>query len=88
MIYNIIVTKDIDRNMYDYIEPWGETLASVACVIISSFHCTLGLTLGWAVFGRDMLFNLTLIVDWHVVTARKQQQVDNYNARKFQASQA
>ena len=27
MIYNMIITKDIDRKIYEYIYPWGETLA-------------------------------------------------------------
>ena len=31
---------------------------------------------GQAVFGRDMLSNLTSLVNWHVVTDRKQSKVD------------
>ena len=34
-----------------------------------------------AVFGRDMLFNLASVVDWLVVTATKQLQVDIDNVR-------
>ena len=33
VIYNIIVTKDIDIKVYDYIDTWGVTLDSVAWAI-------------------------------------------------------
>ena len=36
-------------------------------------------TPGQAVFGRDILFNLASVVDWQVVTAVKQRQVDTDN---------
>ena len=39
-------------------------------------------TPGQAVFGRDMLFNLASVVDWRVVTAAKQRQVDIDNVRE------
>ena len=35
-----------------------------------------------AVFGRDMLFNLTSVVYWRVATAVKQRQVDIDNVRE------
>ena len=35
-----------------------------------------------AVFGRDMLFNLMSVVDWQVVTAASQRQVDIDNVRE------
>ena len=43
---------------------------------------------GQTAFGRDMLFNLTSIIDWHIVTARIQRQVDIDNVcKKWKASQ-
>ena len=33
-------------------------------------------------FGRNILFKITSIIDWHIVFARKYQQVDIDNARK------
>ena len=39
-------------------------------------------TLGQAVFGRYMLFNLTSVDDWWVVTAAKQRQLDIDNVRE------
>ena len=39
-------------------------------------------TLGQSVFGRDIFFNLVSVVDWWVVTAAKQRQVDLDNVRE------
>ena len=39
-------------------------------------------TPGQTVFGRYMLFNLTSVVYWRVVTAAKQRQVDIDNVRE------
>ena len=38
-------------------------------------------TLGRAVFGIDMQFNLAPVVEWRVLTAAKQQQVDIDNVQ-------
>ena len=75
-IYNKIVIKDIDRKVYDYINPWRETQASVLWEIRASYNHTLGFIPGQAVFGGDMLFNLMSIVDWYIVTSRNKRQVD------------
>ena len=69
VIYSMIFTKDLDRKVYDYTDPWGKIIASVALKARASYHHTLGFTPGQAVFGRDMLFSLTSIVDWHIVTS-------------------
>ena len=37
---------------------------------------------GQAVFGGGMLFNFTSIIDFHIVTARKQGKADIDNVRK------
>ena len=39
-------------------------------------------TLGQAVFGMDMLFNLALVIYWWVLTVVKQRQVDIDNVRE------
>ena len=83
VIYNMIVTKDITSKVYDYIETWWETLVSEAWEIRASYHHTLGSTPGQDVFGRDILLNLTSMIDWCVVTARKQRQVNIDNVRKY-----
>ena len=60
----MLVTKDLDNKLFDYIYPWGETLAYTAWAIRDSYHLTIMATQGQAVFGRYMLFNLASVVDW------------------------
>ena len=38
VILNMLVTKDLDNKVFDYIYPWGETLASIAWTIRDSYH--------------------------------------------------
>ena len=87
LIYNMLVTKDIDNKVIDYVNPWGETLASIAWAIRASYHRTIGGATGQYVFGRDNIFNLTSAVGWRVITAKKQQHadIDNFcqNFKRF-----
>ena len=71
----MLVTKDLDNKVFDYINPWGETLEYIAWAIRASYHCTIMATPDQSVFGRDMLFNLASVVDWRVVTAANQRQL-------------
>ena len=41
VIYKMIVTKDPDNKYFDYIYPWGETLAYIVCSIKASYRQTL-----------------------------------------------
>ena len=47
-----------------------------------SYHCTKMATPGQAVFGRDMIFNRASVLDWRVLTAVNQQQVDIDNVQE------
>ena len=68
VIYNIIVTKNLDRKVYDYIDYLMEILAS--------YHSTLVCMSGNYMFGGDMPLNPTSSIDWRVVNYRKQRQVN------------
>ena len=61
-ILNMIVTKYIANKLFKYIDPWVETIASIAWVIWVSYHCTIQATPGQAVFGRAMIFNLVPVI--------------------------
>ena len=82
VILNMLVTMNLDNKVFNYIYLWGETLASIAWLIIASYHRTIMATPDHAVFGRDILFNLASVVDWRVATAAKQRQVDIDNVRE------
>ena len=73
---NMLVTKNLDNKVFNHIDPWGETLASIAWSIRASYCHTIMATPVQAVFGRDMIFNLESVIDWKVVTTAKQRQVD------------
>ena len=64
VILNMLVTKDLDNKVFDYIYPWGETLASRAWAMQAYYHRTIMATPGQAVFGIYMLLNLDSVVDW------------------------
>ena len=81
VILNMLATKDLANKVFDYIYPWDETLAYIAWAIRASCHRIIQATQGQAVFGRDMILNLVLVVDWRVITAGKHQQVDIENVK-------
>ena len=71
VILIIIVTKYLSNKVFDYIDPWGETLSYTSWEIRASYKCTVKTTPGQYIFGRDMIFNLASFVDWKVITAGK-----------------
>ena len=72
VLYYMFVTKDISNQIFDYIDPWGETLSSIAWAVQALHHSTLNKSPAQLVFGRDMIFNLSTVVDWRTITLRKQ----------------
>ena len=82
VILNMLVTKDLDNKVFDYIYSWGETLAYIAWEIRASNHHTITATAGQYVFGVDMLLNLASVVDWQVATSAKQRKLDIDNVRE------
>ena len=82
VILNMLSTKDLDNKVYEHIDPWSETLSYITWSIRAYYCCTIMTTLGQSVFGRYMLFNLTSVVDWRVLTAVNQRQVEIDNVRE------
>ena len=76
VILKILVTKDLDNKLFDYIDPWGETLEYIAWAMRDSYHHNIMDLPGQDVFDIGMLFNLVSVVRWKVATAAKQRQVD------------
>ena len=75
VILSVLVTKDTSNKVFYYIDPWGETLAYIAWVIRAYYRLTIQVTSFQSIFGRDMIFNLMLVIDWQVITAGKHRQV-------------
>ena len=82
VVRNMLLTRDLNNQVFDYIDPWGENLSSIAWAIRASFHSTLNATPAQLVFGRDIIFNIASIVDWRNITARKQKQIERDNVRE------
>jgi hypothetical protein len=82
VIQNMIRTKDLSNRVFDYIDPWGEIISSIAWAICASYHSIFGATPAQLVFGRDMIFNIKTIVDWKTITTRKQKQILKDNERE------
>ena len=55
VILKILVTKDLDNKLFDYIDPWSKTLANVSWEIRAYYHCTIMSTPSQAVSVRNML---------------------------------
>ena len=68
----MIITKDIDNKVFDYIDTWYGTLSSIAQTIRSPYNHTIWVTPPQSVFGRDKKINLASVVDWRVITSRNQ----------------
>ena len=82
VVQNMIKTKELDKLVFDYIDPWGEILSSVAWAIRASYHSTLQATPAQIVFGRDMLFNMNKVINWKLITNNKRKQIARDNARE------
>ena len=81
VVLNMIVTNDLDKKVFDYIDPWDENLVSIEWSRRASCYRTMMATPVQDVFGRDMLFNLTSVIYWRVATAANQLQVNIDNVR-------
>ena len=46
VILDMFVTKDLDNKVFDYLDPWGETLVSIAWEIRDFYHYTIIATPG------------------------------------------
>ena len=78
----MLLTKNLAEDTLDYVDPFGSILASVAWAVRSSYNNTTNATPAQLVFGRDMMFNLSTLVNWKELSLRKQALVDKANLRE------
>ena len=71
VVQNMIKTKELDKLIFDYIDPWDEVLSSVSWSVRKSYHSTLLATPEQLVFGRDMLFNTKKAINWKLISGNK-----------------
>ena len=82
VIQSMLAVKDLESQTFDFVDPWGEILSSVAWAIRASYHSTLKATPGELVFGQDMIFNMNKVVDWQLAEKQKQDQIIRDNIRE------
>ena len=82
VVMNIFTTKNLKGEIFDYVDPWGEILSSIAWAIRASHHSTLGATPAQLVFGRDMIFNMKALINWKAISLKKQMSTDKSNLRE------
>ena len=63
VILSVLFTKDIDNRLFDHIDPWVETLASIAWAIRSSCHRNILYTSGQDVFCGYILLKIVSVID-------------------------
>ena len=78
----MLLTKNLQEQVLDYLNLFGSNLSSVAWAARSSYNNTINATPAQTVFGRDMMFNLTTLVNWKELSLKKQQLVDKANLRE------
>eukprot|EP00804_Cyclotella_cryptica_P015955 CCRYP_019192-RB/>CCRYP_019192-RB protein AED:0.37 eAED:0.37 QI:87/-1/1/1/-1/0/1/37/136 len=63
----------------------ADFLTNVECAVRSTYHTVLNTSPGAAIFGRDMLFDVSYIADWSKIREYRQKQTDK-NTRRENAS--
>ena len=64
VLRHMLLTKNLSEQTLDYIDPFGSILASVAWAVRSSYNNSTDATAAKFVFGRDMMFNISTLVNW------------------------
>ena len=82
VLRNMLLTKNLPEETFDYLDPFGHILASVAWAVRASYNSSTDATPAQLVFGRDMMFNLQTLVDWKELSLKKQQTTDVANLRE------
>ena len=73
VIRHMFLTKNFKEQIFDYIDPFGSILAYVAWAIRASYNSVTQATPTQLVFGRDMMFNISFLINWKDISLRKQQ---------------
>ena len=73
-VHKIDFKKTLDED-----DPWSGTLAATYFDVQIMYHNRLQATLGYMVFGCDMLLNAPFIAYWESIVLRKQKIIDKIN---------
>ena len=82
VIHHMFTTKNLRKQTFDYIDPFGQILSSIAWAVRASYNTATDATPAQLVFGRDMLFNISTLINWKDIAINKQKSVDKANLRE------
>lgn len=82
---NMLHTKNLAEIDFDLEDTWDTVLSSVAYVIRSTHHSTLGASPAQLVFRRDMVIPMQYVAEWDIICKRKQQKIDAENSHRKNA---
>jgi hypothetical protein len=60
----MFLKKNFKEQIFDYIDPFGSILASVAWAICASYNISTQTMPAQLVFKQDMMFNISSLVNW------------------------
>ncbi len=76
---NMVRAFELEDHYLDEDDPWAGILNAAAFAIRSTYHTTLKASPGQLVFGRDMIFNIKHVANWHAIKERKQKIIQKNN---------
>ena len=82
VIQNMLRVKNLSKHVYDYNDPWGDILSSVAWAIRASYHSGKDATPAQLVYNRDMILNIAHMANWKSLADKRQQQINKDNMRE------
>ena len=82
----MLVTKDINNKVFDYIYPGGDPQPYISREKRNSYLRSLNSTVVQSVFHIYMIFNFLSVIDWKVISAKnnKQVKIDDYHENNSQ----
>ena len=80
----MFVTKNLHKQVFDYIDPFGSILASVTWAIRALYNSATDNTPAQLVFGQDMMLHFKSLINWKEISMKKQTLVDKAYLRENQ----
>ena len=74
-IGNMLRTYELENFEFDEDDPWSGILSAIAWAIRSTVHTTTKATAGQLVYGRDMMYNIPYVADWHRIKESKTKEI-------------
>ena len=78
----MFLAKNFKEQIFGNIDPFGAIFASAAWEVQASYNSATDATPAQLVFERDMMFNISSLINWKELSMHKQQLGDKANLRE------